>query len=154
MINIIKFGRKLAPALPLAIAPLVLILGGCSADDVQLNGKLFDAVGIGANQPKDAEPRIAARAPIVMPPNVNRLPEPGQQPEAASPEVAAMNAPDKKAEISQAELARQQQAYCQVHYEDAKARGDETTASLAVGPLGPCKTSIFTALKNWTKGEE
>ncbi|MFA5950849.1 MAG: hypothetical protein WC807_11270 [Hyphomicrobium sp.] len=154
MSNIIKFGRKLAPALPLVIAPLVLILGGCAADEVQLNGKIFDAVGFGGNQPKDAEPRLAARAPIVVPPNLNRLPEPGQQAEAASPEVAALNDPDKKAQQSQAELARQQEAYCQVHYEDAKAHGDETTANLAVGPLGPCKTSIFSALKNWTKGEE
>src|SRR5262245_47417632 len=111
--------------------------GGCSMDDVQFNGGLFDMVGMSdaakANSPK-GDPRVAERAPLVVPPTLDRLPQPGAQ--AQQQEIAGINDPDKVAAVSQKELQRKQDEYCKVNYEQAMARGDETTALNAAGPMG------------------
>jgi len=126
-------------------------LAGCAADDVEFNGKIFDAMGINAKS-KSVEPKLAARAPLVMPPNPERVPEPGLPAEAQAADVAALQDPDAMAKTSQAELERQQAAYCKENYELAKARGDDN-ADLAAGPLGPCRGSVMSAIKQWTGGE-
>ena len=140
-------------ALAIGLPSLMLLVAGCSADDIEFNGKLFDAVGLGGKT-KSAEPKLAARTPLVLPPNLERLPEPGTAPEAVASDVAALNDPDKQAQTSKAELERQQAEYCKVHYEQAKQHGDQTGADLAVGPAGPCKGSVLTAIEKWNKGEE
>ena len=73
-----------------AVATLVVLVatiaGGCSAlsDNVELNGKIFDAVGLsGGALGKKAEVRTEARAPLVLPPDAERLPEPGAAPQPA-----------------------------------------------------------------------
>lgn len=140
-------GRHLVLAALLAVAA-----GGCSMDDVELNGGVFNALGIGANQEKAAEPKLAARAPLVVPPATDRLPTPGMPAEAAAVDVtAALNDPDRKAVIDKAELQRQQDEYCRKNYELAKAHGDND-AGLAEGPLGPCRASVLTAVKKWNEG--
>jgi hypothetical protein len=131
-----------------------LVLAGCGGvDDVELNGKLFDAVGLNQKAEK-REPKLAERAPLVMPPDLQRVPEPGTPPEgaAAKNEVASINDPDARAKQSQKELEAQQAAYCKEHYELAKAHGDNN-ADLAVGPLGPCQASVITAIQKWSKGD-
>jgi hypothetical protein len=135
-----------------AVVPILALLGGC-ADEIQLEGKIFDAVGIGANAPKSAEPKMAARSPLVLPPNNDRIPEPGTPAEAAAADIASLDDPDKKAVASKAELEKQQAAYCKVHYEEARARGDDN-ADLAEGPLGPCRASVLTAIEKWNKGDQ
>lgn len=126
---------------------VVFGLGGCSADDVELNGKIFDAVGMSsATKTKAKEPKMVARAPLVVPPGLDRLPQPGEaQPQAT--EVAALADPDKVAVNNQAELERQQAEYCRKHYELAKAHGDNE-ADMASGPLGPCRGSVWGQLKD------
>ena len=139
---------------PLVVA--VLALGGCGGvDDVQLNGKIFDAVGLSGNAAKSAEPKVAQRAPLVIPPSLDRIPEPGKQPdaEAAQTTIAAIKDPDKVARASQAELEKQQAAYCKVNYEEARQRGDDN-ADLAEGPLGPCRGSALTAIQKWNNSDE
>lgn len=136
----------------LALLPLALSIAGCSADDVELNGKLFDAVGLN-NNTKSAEPKLAARAPLVMPPNLDRVPEPGTPPEAVAGEVAALNDPDNKQSVSREVLERQQAEYCKTHYELAKAHGDND-ADQATGPLGPCRGSVLSAIKSFSGGGE
>jgi hypothetical protein len=87
-----------------------LALGAC--DGIQLNGKLFDAVGLsGAGGPKD-EPRLAERAPLVPPPRNDVLPVPGSI--AAPPEghMAWPNDPDKRRAAMAAAARQQQQAEC------------------------------------------
>lgn len=135
----------------LALACAVFV-GGCAGDDVELNGKIFDAVGLNSKT-KATEPKMVARAPLVMPPNAERIPQPGLPPEDQSSTVAALADPDKVKQLNQAELERQQAEYCKKNYELAKAHGDDN-ADLATGPLGPCKASILTSLKKWTGGEE
>lgn len=133
----------------------LLALGGCGADDVQLNGKIFDAVGLSGTTAKQEEPKLAQRAPLVLPPSTDRIPEPGKpaDAQAAQTNLAAINDPDMKAKASRAELEKQQAAYCKVHYEEAKQRGDDN-ADLAAGPLGPCRGSVMNAITQWNKGED
>ena len=144
-----RFGVRLARAV---VIPCALVLAGCSADDVELNGKIFDAVGLNQKS-KATEPKLAARTPLVMPPNPERVPEPGMPPESAAPDVAALADPDARGKTSKAELERQQAEYCKKNYELAKAHGDNE-ADLATGPLGPCKPSILSAIKGLTGGDD
>ena len=130
------------------------MVGGCSMDDVELNGGVFDAVGIGANQPKSAEPKLAAHTPLVVPPSTASLPQPGIPAQAAAIDVtAAINDPDRKAVVSQAEKERAQQEYCDKNYRPAVAVGDASADSIE-GPLGPCRPSILNSMKKWNGGED
>jgi hypothetical protein len=144
--------RAVTGASMVGLSALALLVGGCSADDVEFNGKLFELAGL-TSKSRSAEPKMAQRAPLVLPPNLERLPEPGKPPEAAGSDVAALNDPDKAAHVSKEELARQQAEYCKVHYEDAKAHGREVEADTAQGPLGSCRGSVLTAIQGWTKND-
>lgn len=128
-----------------------VVSAGCDGG-VELNGKIFDAMGVSGNGSNSAEPKMAQRTGLVVPPSTGSLPVPGSQQQAEAPEVAAINDPDKLAQVSQAEKQRQQDEYCKVHYEQAKQRGDDN-ADLAEGPLGPCKGSVLTGLAKWQKGD-
>lgn len=133
------------------VGMFALSLGGCGGfDGVQLNGKIFDAMGIN-NESAPREPKMAQRTGLVVPPSTGSLPEPGSGQSTAAADVAALQDPDKVAQVSEAEKQRQQDEYCKVHYEQAKQRGDDN-ADLAEGPLGPCKGSVMSALKQWQSG--
>lgn len=136
-----------------AIAGLAAVsLGGCGGfDGVQLNGKIFDAVGLSGGGPATGEPKLAQRS-IVVPPSTASLPAPGLQPDGAAADVAALQDPDKVASVSQADQQRAQEAYCNKNYVEAKQRGDDN-ADLATGPLGPCRGSVLTGLQSWQKGD-
>jgi hypothetical protein len=131
-----------------------LAAGGCSMDDVELNGGVFDALGVGANQPKSAEPQLAARAPLVVPPSTASLPSPGVAPESTATDVTvALDDPDRKMVISEAQKQKQQDEFCSKNYEPARAAGD-ASADTMEGPLGPCRPSVLTAVKKWNGGED
>jgi hypothetical protein len=141
--------------LALSVLPLLAFVGGCAMDDVEFNGGLFNAVGLGGNKVKASEPKLAQRSALIIPPKLDRVPEPGTPPEVAATDVAAaLDDPDKKAQVTKAELERQQAEFCKKNYELAKAHGDDTTADLATGPLGPCRGSVLTAIEKWNKTEE
>ena len=57
---------------------LSLGLAGCSGADsgVELNGKIFDVVGMGGGSKSRSEPKLPERAPLVPPPSVAALPSP------------------------------------------------------------------------------
>jgi hypothetical protein len=130
------------------------VLSGCGiVDDVQLNGKIFDAVGINSTGSVKKEAKVAERSPLVVPPSLDKLPEPGANGAAQASAVPGVEDHDAKMVTSQAELEKQQAEYCKVNYEQAMQRGD-TSAESAAGPLGPCRASIFTAIKKWTSGDE
>jgi hypothetical protein len=135
---------------------LALGAGGCSMDDVQFNGGIFDAVGLSdaaKAKSRSGDPKLAARAPLVVPPTLDNLPQPGTKP-PPDPKLAEIKDPDAVKAASKEELERQQAAYCKVNYEDAMARGDETTALNAEGPLGQCRPSVLTAIKKWNSGDD
>ena len=130
----------------------VIAVSGCGYDGVQLNGKIFDLVGVGSGSAAPAgEPKVAVRQPLVMPPETGALPQPGSG-RAGQPSLAEIQDPDRNKQVSQADLQRQQDAYCKVHYEDAVARGD-SSADAASGPLGSCHPSILTGVKKWMTGK-
>ncbi len=129
---------KLIPAMAAALA-----LSACGAGDVQLNGKVFDAIGSltgsgGANE----DAKVAARPGLVVPPGLDKLPEPGA---AAVPDgqLAQIADHDRIKVVDKSALQAKQAEYCKVNYEQAKQRGDNTTADLAVGPLGQCRPSAM-----------
>jgi len=118
-------------------------------DDVQLNGGIFDAVGLN-DAKKTADPKLAERAPLVVPPSLDRLPAPGEAPPPS--QIAGINDPDAAKQKSRAELEKQQAEYCEKNYEDRMRRGEEV--SMVEGPLGPCRKSVLTAIKKWNEGDE
>lgn len=138
------------PALAVCLA---LVVAGCSADDIQFNGGIFDAVGLSdSTKPKSGDVKVAERPGLIVPPSLDRLPAPGEAaPESA--QVAAIKDPDALKKISHEEQERQQAEYCKVNYEQAMARGDETTALNAVGPLGQCRPSVLTGIKKYNAGD-
>ena len=130
-----------------------MAVGGCSMDDVELNGGVFDALGVGGNQPKSAEPKLAARTPLVVPPSTASLPAPGTPAEALQTDVTvALDDPDRKIVVTEAEKQKQQDEYCRKNYDPARAAGDASADSME-GPLGPCRPSVLTAVKKWNGGE-
>jgi hypothetical protein len=146
--------RSSLPGPALLAAVIGFGLAGCSADDIQFNGGIFDAVGLSDSaKVKSKEPKLAERAPLVVPPTLDRIPEPGSGPSQDTP-IAEIKDPDELKTASKEELQRRQDEYCKVNYEQAKQRGDDTTADNAVGPLGPCRGSVLNAIKNWNSSEE
>ena len=144
--------RRASSPLPLLAAALTLLVAGCGTDDIQFNGGIFDAVGLSDNSKSSAgTPKLAERAPLVVPPALDRLPAPGEA--AAQPaQIAGINDPDAAKQRSRAELEAQQQAYCDKNYRDAGMRGEET--SMVEGPLGPCRKSILTSVKKWNQEDD
>jgi hypothetical protein len=128
-------------------------LSGCGIDDVQLNGKLFDAMGVNDTSSVKKEATVRERSPLVVPPGLDKLPEPGSQEAAQANGIAEIKDYDATRQNSKADLERQQAAYCKVHYEQARAMGDNE-ANSAAGPLGPCRSSILTSFKKWNAPEE
>ena len=91
---------------------VIAVLGGC-ADGVEVNGKLADLLGVSsaALAAKSAEPKLAARPGLVLPPDASRLPEPGSA-DDSNTALASVVDPDKKRAATQTERARLHKAYC------------------------------------------
>ncbi len=134
------------------LAGAVTVSGcGLGVGDVELNGGVFDALGVGSNSKKTTrdDVRLKPRAPLVLPPGVERLPSPGTSVVAANPELLTIQDPDQTVEVDKAALEKAQQEYCDKHYQEYSS-GSE----FVKGPLGPCRKSVMTAVKKWTGGEE
>jgi hypothetical protein len=131
-------------------ACLALGVAGCSSDDIQFNGGIFDAVGLNDTK-KTGDAKLAERAPLVVPPSLDRLPPPGEAPQPA--QIADIKDPDAQKKLSQAELEAKQAEFCRKNYDDPLSRGDESVTSVE-GPMGPCRKSVLTAIKKWNGEEE
>jgi|LNFM01.1.fsa_nt_gb hypothetical protein len=135
-----RFGRA-------TVVVAMLALTGCGGvDGVELNGKVFEAVGLTGALGKKAEPQTEARAPLVLPPSKDQLPEPGSlaAAPAPTPDPAWPNDPDKtRAAQASAQSAAQKQ-FCRDGNWKEKAMGDEMAA--AQGPAGTCTNSIFSVV--------
>jgi hypothetical protein len=116
------------------IAPLAL--GGC-VDGVELNGKVFDWMGISAASQQKAEPKMEDRAPLVVPPSVTRLPEPGSG-KTTFEDVASLNDPELKKQAAAKERQRLHEAYCrgEIQWKDKAFKPQEVGAYKS--PYGPC----------------
>lgn len=114
----------------------VLALSGCS-DGISLNGGLFDAMGISdsAMSKSNAEPKLAERAPLVLPPNAQRLPEPGSGQDIAQGDI---NWPEQRKIADAKERDRLHLAYCRGEIEWQKKALDPNNGTPNKSPYGPC----------------
>ena len=131
-----------------------LALTGCAAGDVELNGKIFDALGVSAAAQKPArEPKVAARAPLVLPPSAERLPDPDAAPvTTAAVDPAWPVDPDQKRVGTASAALKKQTEFCRDGNWKEKAMRDDIAA--AKGPAGNCNDgSIFSFMKNLTKSD-
>ncbi len=134
------------------VGVMLLALPGCGGlDGVDFNGKIFDAVGLTGSLSKRAEPRTEARAPLVLPPASEQLPEPGQLAAGpAQPHIAWPDDPDKKRAASESAKKTAQTEFCRDGNWKEKAMGDEIASR--DGPTGTCG-SIFSVLGKSLFGE-
>jgi hypothetical protein len=131
--------RSLTQSAVVAAFCLPLLLAGCGGvDGVELNGKIFDVLGVSAASQTKAEPQMADRAPLIVPPSVTRLPEPGSG-QTASQELAALKDPEQRKEANAKERERLHAAYCRgdVQWKD-KAYKPEASSGAPRSPYGPC----------------
>ncbi len=117
-----------------------LALSGC-ADGIALNGAVFDWMGISENalSQKNSEPKLAERAPLVLPPNAERLPEPGS---GVAAETGDMNWPtdaDQRKVAQAKEREKLHLAYCRGEIEwQKKALDPNNPVNQNKSPFGPC----------------
>jgi hypothetical protein len=109
-------------------------------------------VGLTGALGKKEEPKAEQRAPLVLPPSSEKLPEPGELAPAGPVQTAQAwpNDPDKQRAASEAAKKQAQAEYCRDGNWKEKALGDELAA--ARGPSGSCG-SIFSALSKTLFGE-
>jgi hypothetical protein len=132
-----------------AIVVSALALSGC--DSVALEGKVFDWMGISGSalDQKTRDPQMADRAPLVVPPNVSRLPEPGSG-KTGSEDVASLQDPELKKQAAAKERERLHLAYCRGEIQWKERALDREYAAGSKSPYGPCP-SLFGGLDSLTK---
>lgn len=121
-------------------------LGGCGGiDGVELQGGVFDALGISGNAlaGKGKEPQVPIRSGIVLPPQPDRLPQPGA---AAPPDVtqALPEDEDQRKVRAAADSERQHKEFCEKALREARVRGEEGV--IVQGPRGQCNPSILSTM--------
>ena len=131
-----KSSKTLAALLIVATAAGI---SGCGNDGIELNGKLFDALGVSDSAQKASrrEPKLTERTGLVVPPDVNRLPEPGS---GGAPDVSAeVKDPERLKAANAAERARQHKLYCSgdLNWKERVAKRDGGSAA-PTSPYGPC----------------
>ncbi len=121
----------------------MLLLSGC-AEGVELNGKVFDWMGISpaAQEANRREPTLAERAPLVVPPNSGRLPEPGSENAPAPSQTAWPDDPEQRKVRQAQERERLHMAYCRGDLNWKERAFSKDGAAAPRSPYGPCP-SIF-----------
>ncbi len=94
-----------------------------------------------AQAARTSEPKLAERAPLVMPPSSNRLPEPGSGVEPAN--IAFPDDPEQRKVREAKERERLHMAYCRGEIQ-WKERAFDKDAPAPRSPYGPCP-SLFNA---------
>ncbi|MBS0241499.1 MAG: hypothetical protein JSS20_04930 [Proteobacteria bacterium] len=125
----------------------VLALAGCSDGfgGVELNGKIFETVGLTGSLGKKEEPRTEPRSPLVLPPPGEKLPEPGQAVAMApAPQTDPQwpNDPDKTKAAQAAAKSKAQQDYCKGGG-NWKEKAMDPYSDGGQGPEGSCSGNIF-----------
>jgi hypothetical protein len=136
----------------LAAAALLsaFILSAC--DSVNLEGKVFDWMGISGSalESKSQDPKMVERAPLVVPPNVARLPEPGSG-KASSEEVASLKDPELTKQAAAKERERLHMAYCRGEIRWKEKALDPGGPGNNKSPYGPCPGLFSGATSTLTK---
>lgn len=129
-----------------AAVAAALALSACGGEGVQLEGKMFDWMGVSSSalEARKAEPKMADRAPLVVPPSVTRLPEPGTQQQSKDTDLAALKDPDIRKKAAATERERLHLAYCrgEMQWKDKALDAGKMGANRS--PYGPCP-GLFSA---------
>ena len=116
---------------------------GC-ADGVELNGKVFDLLGVSpaALEASRKEPKLAERAPLVMPPDAKRLPDPASAVPAGDQANWPTDPEQRKLAAAQ-ERERLHLAYCRgdIQWKE-RALNSKDGSGANLSPYGPCP-SVF-----------
>src|SRR5262245_19922641 len=124
-----------------------ILLGGC-ADGIELNGKVFDLLGVSpaALEASRREPKLAERAPLVLPPSANRLPDPGSAPPPANDQANWPADPEQRKLAAAQERERLHLAYCRgdIQWKERAFNGKDGSGT-NLSPYGPCP-SLFGGL--------
>jgi hypothetical protein len=130
--------RHLTQIAAVAALASTLALGGCGGiDGVEFNGKIFDWLGISEAAQQKSEPKMADRAPLVVPPSVTRLPDPGSG-KTSDEQVAALNDPELRKQAAAKERQRLHEAYCrgEIQWKNKAFKPEDVGASRS--PYGTC----------------
>jgi hypothetical protein len=149
-------GQRIAQVLSAASLAATLLLGGCGGgvDGVELNGKVFDWLGVSpaALAASKKEPKMAARAPLVLPPDTQRLPTPGS--EQAPSDLAGVDDPDRRKVAEAKERERLHKAYCSGEMTWKENTFDpRLTNNHNRSPYGPCSGLLSGITGNIKQGE-
>lgn len=132
-----------------------MLAGGCSGfDGVELQGGVFDALGVsGSNQSRKlSDVKVEPRPGLVLPPSVDRLPEPVTGSIAAAPppgEAWPVDPEDRKVQAS-ADLDRRHKEFCERALQDQRMRGE---GGVVMGPKGNCQPGLFGSLTQSITGQ-
>lgn len=150
MTDLAKAMRRLAIAASMALLPLSL--AGCAQDGIEFQGKVFEVVGLaGEGFGKKVEPKTQPRAPLVLPPDNAKLPEPGS---GQAPVVADQQWPvDREArKVADADARkRAQEQYCRDG--NWKDRSMNKDMGRGQGPEGSCDGNILSWISKGIVGE-
>ncbi len=139
--------RRLRAAFAASAVGLATMVSGCGFDGVELNGAVFEVMGLSGPATKGKEPEVAARPGIVLPPHMDRLPDPdqaGNTATATAPAEAWPDDPDNRKVADVAALDRQHEAFCREALWKAQAAGQDTPQ--IKGPRGMCNPSILRSI--------
>lgn len=149
-----SIGRRLKTGMATA-ATAGLLLSGCADGNVEVGGRLLDTLGVStaALSGNRTEPKLAPRAPLVLPPTTERLPEPGSAPAPQPGELAGNAAWPKDKDLERVASAkdkdRRQAEYCRDG--NWKERAVDNDFGGQQGPQGTCG-SIFSVIGGWIGG--
>ncbi len=117
-------------------------LAGCGGiDGIELNGGIFDVMGIGSNSVRAKEPVVPQRSGLVLPPNRDVLPQPGSGGETAGVSNGQWPVdPEERKREQNVALKKQHDEYCAKTMQRKKALGDDTPTQ---GPAGRCDPSVL-----------
>jgi hypothetical protein len=106
-------------------------------------------MGVSGSGSKNRDPKMTARAPLVVPPHVDRLPEPGSG-RTGDADLAAVKDPELRKRATAKERERLHLAYCrgEIQWKD-KAFNPESGANRS--PYGPCPGLFSGMTDNLTK---
>ena len=154
----ITLARTVSPRLAAGLAGALvaaILAGGCGGgliDGVEINGGVADALGLSPSKAvKEKEPKVAARAGLVLPPDESRLPPPMEkgQVAAAPAEAWPIDPEDNKARANAA-LDQKHKDYCEAALRSARFNNDN---GVVMGPKGNCRPGLIGSVTGLFEGE-
>lgn len=130
------------------------LTGGCAGfDGVELQGGVFDAMGLsGSSQKKLSDVKVDARPGLVLPPNNEKLPEPVTGSIATAPQDGSWPVdPEDRRAANRAELEKRHKAFCERAIQEHRMRGE---TGVVMGPMGNCQPGLFGSLGKQLGGRE